>query len=77
MGAGRDLHGRRKDGSEVPVEVGLNPIETPKVWPCWRRSSISPPAGESRRKTAQQRNELAHLSRVAMLESCRARSLTN
>lgn len=28
MGAGRDLFGRRKDGSEIPVEIGLNPIET-------------------------------------------------
>jgi len=28
MGAGRDLFGRHKDGSEFPVEVGLNPIET-------------------------------------------------
>jgi PAS domain S-box-containing protein len=28
MGAGRDLFGRRKDNSEFPVEVGLNPIET-------------------------------------------------
>jgi PAS domain S-box-containing protein len=28
MGAGRDLFARRKDGSEVPVEIGLSPIET-------------------------------------------------
>jgi PAS domain S-box-containing protein len=30
MGAGRDLYGRRKDGSEVAVEIGLNPVETPE-----------------------------------------------
>jgi PAS domain S-box-containing protein len=28
MGVGRDLYGRHKDGSEVPVEIGLNPIVT-------------------------------------------------
>jgi len=27
MGAGRDLFGIHKDGSEIPVEIGLNPIE--------------------------------------------------
>lgn len=28
MGTGRDLYAVRKDGTEFPVEVGLNPIET-------------------------------------------------
>jgi two-component system, sensor histidine kinase PdtaS len=28
MGAGRDLFARRKDGSEVPVEIGLSPVRT-------------------------------------------------
>ncbi|MBU42018.1 MAG: hypothetical protein CMN76_02270 [Spirochaetaceae bacterium] len=30
MGVGRDLAGRRKDGSELPVEVGLHPIHRGK-----------------------------------------------
>jgi len=27
MGAGRDLFGRHRDGHELPVEIGLGPVE--------------------------------------------------
>ncbi len=67
MGTGRELHGRRKDGSEVPVEVGLNPIDTPEGM-CVLASIIDITARlRIEAETALQRNELAHLSRVAML----------
>lgn len=28
MGAGRDLYGQRQDGTQIPVEIGLNPLIT-------------------------------------------------
>jgi PAS domain S-box-containing protein len=33
MDTASDLYGRRKDGSDVPIEIGLNPIHTPEG-PC-------------------------------------------
>lgn len=30
MGHGRDLYGRRKNGDEISVEIGLNPLPTPE-----------------------------------------------
>jgi PAS domain S-box-containing protein len=38
MGIGRDLHARRKDGTQFPVEIGLNPVQTANG--TWVLSSI-------------------------------------
>ncbi len=67
MGAGRELFARRKDGTEIPVEAALSPMPTDKglfvlvaVVDITERRNVE-------RATARQRDDFAHLSRVAML----------
>jgi len=67
MGTGRELFARRRDGSEIPVEVALNPMPSEKGLAVLVSVVDITLRMQSERETARQRDELAHLSRVAML----------
>lgn len=67
MAAGRELFGRRKDGTSIPLEIGLAPIH----WDDG--TSVLASIVNLTQRKAQERerelqlNQLAHLSRVAVL----------
>jgi two-component system sensor kinase FixL len=67
MGLDRDTHALRSDGSEVPVEVFLTPMHGAE--PSMTLVSIVDISERrlNERRAATQRDEIAHLSRVAML----------
>jgi PAS domain S-box-containing protein len=67
METGDELFARRKDGSEFPVEIGLNPIATPRGFLV-----LASVLNISRRKAAEkeaqrQRDQIDLLSRLSLL----------
>ena len=57
----RELLARRKDGSEIPVEVGLTPLRSVTGSSCSPRSSTSP-SGDAARSSCRRRSPSGSIS---------------
>ena len=67
VGVGLELFARRKDGTEFPVEIGSSPIQSPEGMLVLSVIVDISPRKQAEAEARRHREEIAHLSRVAIM----------